>query len=65
MPWVVARCDPYKDKIPDIPEEMIEKTAQVYINAYEAITGQAFIPDTGGESPLARVRSNLAPFFGA
>ncbi len=63
--WVVARCDPYKDTIPEIPPEMIEKTAQVYIDAYEAITGQTFIPDTHGTTPLDRVRANLAPYFPA
>ncbi|TAG31541.1 MAG: phosphoribosylaminoimidazolesuccinocarboxamide synthase [Rhodobacterales bacterium] len=61
--WVVARCDPYKDPIPEIPAEMIEKTAQVYIDAYEAITGQTFVPDTTGAMPLDRVRSNLTPYF--
>lgn len=61
--WVVARCDPYKDPVPDIPLEMIEKTAQVYIGAYEAITGQPFIPDTSGPTPLDRIRCNLTPFF--
>ena len=61
--WVVARCDPYKDQIPDIPLEMIEKTAQVYIDAFEAITGQPFVPDTSGATPLDRVRDNLARFF--
>lgn len=61
--WVVARCDPYKDPIPEIPREMIEKTAQVYIEAFEAITGQGFVPDASGSSALDRVRSNLRPFF--
>jgi phosphoribosylaminoimidazole-succinocarboxamide synthase len=61
--WVVARCDPYKDPIPEIPEAMIEKTAQAYIDAFEAITGQAFTPDASGETPLARVRANLSRFF--
>jgi phosphoribosylaminoimidazole-succinocarboxamide synthase len=61
--WVVARCDPYADEIPDIPAEMIAKTSQVYIDAYEAITGQAFVPDTSGETPLARIRGNLAGYF--
>lgn len=60
--WVVARCDPYKDPIPEIPQEMIEKTAQVYIQAFEAITGQTFKPDTSGKTPLDRVRANLARF---
>jgi phosphoribosylaminoimidazole-succinocarboxamide synthase len=61
--WVVARCDPYRDRIPDIPLEMIEKTAMVYIDAFEKITGQPFVPDASGETPLARVRANLARFF--
>lgn len=61
--WVVARCDPYTDKIPEIPPEMIEKTARVYVEAYEAITGQAFVPDMDGHSPLDRVRTHLAPYF--
>jgi phosphoribosylaminoimidazole-succinocarboxamide synthase len=61
--WVGARCDPYKDDIPEIPADMIEATSKVYIDAYEAITGERFVPDLGGETPLARVRANLAPYF--
>jgi phosphoribosylaminoimidazole-succinocarboxamide synthase len=61
--WVGARCDPYKDPIPEIPAEMIEKTSRVYIDAYEQITGETFVPDQSGETPLARVRANLAPYF--
>ncbi|MBL9072942.1 phosphoribosylaminoimidazolesuccinocarboxamide synthase [Tabrizicola sp.] len=61
--WVVARCDPYKDKVPDIPLDMIEKTALVYIEAFEAITGQTFVPDASGATPLDRIRANLTRFF--
>jgi phosphoribosylaminoimidazole-succinocarboxamide synthase len=61
--WVAERCDPYSDPIPEIPADMIAATAKVYIDAYEAITGQPFIPDTTGATPLDRVRSNLAPYF--
>ena len=61
--WVVARCDPYHDPIPEIPPDMIAATSQVYIQAYEAITGLQFVPDQQGETPLARVRANLAPWF--
>lgn len=63
--WVGARCDPYRDPIPEIPAEMIRATAEVYINAYEAITGQTFVPDQQGRTPLDRVRANLAPYFTA
>ncbi|WP_022705344.1 phosphoribosylaminoimidazolesuccinocarboxamide synthase [Pseudorhodobacter ferrugineus] len=61
--WVATRCDPYGDTIPEIPAEMIAATAQTYISAYEAITGQSFVPDTSGATPLDRVRANLAPYF--
>ena len=62
--WVAARCDPYKDAIPEIPAEMIEQTSKVYVQAYEAITGQTFVPDLSGATPLDRVRANLAPYLG-
>jgi phosphoribosylaminoimidazole-succinocarboxamide synthase len=61
--WVAARCDPYQDEIPEIPPEMIQATAQTYIQAFEAITGQTFLPDLSGDTPLARIRTNLAPYF--
>jgi phosphoribosylaminoimidazole-succinocarboxamide synthase len=43
---------------------MIAQTSQVYIDAYEMITGERFVPDMTGDTPLARVRANLAPYFG-
>jgi len=61
--WVGARCDPYKDPIPEIPADMIAATSKVYIDAFEAITGQTFVPDTSYATPLERVRANLAPYF--
>ncbi|SNX67468.1 phosphoribosylaminoimidazole-succinocarboxamide synthase [Cereibacter ovatus] len=61
--WVASRCDPYHDDIPEIPPEMIAQTSAVYIEAYETITGRRFEPDLSGETPLARVRANLAPYF--
>jgi phosphoribosylaminoimidazole-succinocarboxamide synthase len=63
--WVSARCDPYNDPVPEIPADMIAATSKVYIEAYETITGQSFIPDTSGETPLGRVRANLARYFTA
>lgn len=61
--WVAEHCDPYKDPVPEIPAEMIEKTSRVYIEAYERITGERFEPDLSGATVLERVRANLAPFF--
>ena len=61
--WVAERCDPYKDDIPEIPEDLVLETSKVYIEAYERITGQPFQQDDTGASPLERVRKNLEPFF--
>ena len=61
--WVAARCDPYTDPIPEIPAEIIAQTARVYVEAYEAITGQIFHGDQSGPTPLDRIRANLSPWF--
>lgn len=61
--WVAERCDPYKDPIPEIPAQMLVETAAVYIQAFEAITGQTFEIQDDGEPVLERVRRNLAQFF--
>lgn len=61
--WVTARCDPYKDAIPDIPREVILEAARIYISVFETITGQTFpLPET--PTPvLDRIRANLAGYF--
>jgi phosphoribosylaminoimidazole-succinocarboxamide synthase len=61
--WVAARCDPYHDPLPEIPAEMIAATSAVYVQAYEAITGQTFVPDLSGDTVLDRVRTALQPYF--
>jgi phosphoribosylaminoimidazole-succinocarboxamide synthase len=61
--WVAACCDPYKDTIPEIPPEMIEETANIYIRAFETITGQGFTRPTGVEPVLDRIRRNLSSYF--
>lgn len=61
--WVAARCDPYHDAIPKIPEELILSTAAVYIEAFETITGKVFDVPQGDGTVLDRVRANLRPLF--
>ena len=63
--WVDARCDPYHDDIPEIPKELIDRTAAVYVEAFEAITGQRFVPDVSGATPLDRIRDKLSGYFSA
>jgi phosphoribosylaminoimidazole-succinocarboxamide synthase len=42
---------------PPIPDDVRIHAAQRYIEAYEQITGEAFVPDT--EAPVPRMRRNL------
>ncbi len=61
--WVTARCDPYTQPVPEIPADVIAQTTEVYIRAYEMITGQTFVRPTDDEAPLTRIRRNLAGYF--
>jgi phosphoribosylaminoimidazole-succinocarboxamide synthase len=61
--WVVARCDPYLDDIPEIPAEVTLEAARIYINVYETITGEAFPLPAADEPVLERIRANLERFF--
>jgi phosphoribosylaminoimidazole-succinocarboxamide synthase len=59
--WVNARCDPYNDPIPEIPQDLILQTSAVYIEAFETLTGQVFEPDLAGATVLDRIRERLIP----
>ncbi len=61
--WVVERCDPYKDDIPEIPEDVIAATTKVYIQAYETITNRTFEAGDPAIDPLERIRGNLSRYF--
>jgi phosphoribosylaminoimidazole-succinocarboxamide synthase len=60
--WVAERCDPYKDEIPAIPPELVEQASEVYIHAYEMITGISF-DRSQAENPLADIRKALSVYF--
>ena len=62
--WVAARCDPYKDDIPEIPPELIWKTALTYVEAHERITGRAFEPPGPAPPVHERVLAALGDFHG-
>ena len=61
--WVAERCDPYNDPIPEIPAELIARTSAVYIEAFEAITGQTFEALNPSEPVMARVKRNLDAYL--
>lgn len=60
--WVAERCDPYREVVPTIPEEVVLKTAQTYISAYETITGKTFEAPPPG-APVERIRRHLATWL--
>jgi phosphoribosylaminoimidazole-succinocarboxamide synthase len=62
--WVAARCDPYTDAIPEIPDELIWKTALTYVEAYERITGKRFDPPAPDVPVHERVMGVLAGYRG-
>jgi phosphoribosylaminoimidazole-succinocarboxamide synthase len=61
--WVNARCDPYRDPIPEIPRDVILEAARLYIDVFETITGQSFVVPEPGIPVLQRIRTNLAAYF--
>jgi phosphoribosylaminoimidazole-succinocarboxamide synthase len=63
--WVSARCNPYKDPIPTIPDEFILRASQVYIEAFETISGLTFALPEPGIDPVQRIRENVKAYLGA
>ena len=61
--WVTARCDPYKDQIPDIPPDVILEAAVKYVNVYEQLTGQELDLPDATVPPLTRIRASLKKYF--
>lgn len=59
--WFKENSDPYKDeKLPEAPQELIEELSRRYIQMYEKITGEKFMP---GEQPiLPRMERNLKDY---
>jgi phosphoribosylaminoimidazole-succinocarboxamide synthase len=61
--WVTARCDPYRDSLPEIPKDVILEAARIYIAALETITRQAFVLPPPDIPILARIRANLGQYL--
>ncbi|MBL6929104.1 MAG: phosphoribosylaminoimidazolesuccinocarboxamide synthase [Rhodospirillales bacterium] len=61
--WVTARCDPYKDPIPEIPGETIVEFGRKYITLYETVTGETFEAPAFDEPVRERVEANLKKAF--
>src|SRR3990167_6463709 len=59
--WFKENCDPYKDaKLPDAPSELVAELSRRYIQMYEQITVEKFVP---GEMPvIPRMERNLKQY---
>ncbi len=59
--WYTKRCDPYKDKLPEMPDDFRIEVAQRYLATYEMITGKAFeFPEMNIQERVEGVLKTLA-----
>lgn len=61
--WIAARCDPYKDPIPEIPSDTLAEFSGKYIRLYEQVTGRTFEPSEPDLAPRQRIEKNLRRAF--
>jgi phosphoribosylaminoimidazole-succinocarboxamide synthase len=61
--WIAARCDPYKEPIPEIPPDTLLEFSGKYISLYERVTGQRFEPPSLDRPVRARIAANLKKAF--
>jgi phosphoribosylaminoimidazole-succinocarboxamide synthase len=62
--WIAARCDPYHDPIPAIPDDTLVEFSRKYIALFEMVTGRDFTAPPASEPVKERIRRNLAAFAG-
>jgi phosphoribosylaminoimidazole-succinocarboxamide synthase len=61
--WITARCDPYKDPVPDIPPETILEFSSKYVKLYERVTGKIFEEPDVSQSVRERIGDCLKRSF--
>ncbi|MCA9524158.1 MAG: phosphoribosylaminoimidazolesuccinocarboxamide synthase [Myxococcales bacterium] len=61
--WFTKHCDPYHDvELPPAPLDLVVELSRRYIQLFEMITGQPFVPVT--DPPVRqRLAANLAPYL--
>mgnify|MGYP001160848806 FL=1 len=61
--WIYQRCDPYNEKIPEIPEEVLIEFSEKYISLFETVTGKNFKKPDINISVRDRVKQSLKNSF--
>lgn len=62
--WVTARCDPYRQQIPPLPQETVVAFARLYVSLYETVTSKTFVPPPLDPPPTVRIRANIERYQG-
>ncbi len=57
--WYVERGYRGEGVPPEMPVELALQMSALYVDAYERLTGEAFVPASEQEDPEARIRRNL------
>jgi phosphoribosylaminoimidazole-succinocarboxamide synthase len=57
--WIAARCDPYREPIPPIPQDTLVEFAERYITLFETVTGLAFEPPDEATPVRERILGNI------
>ncbi len=57
--WISARCDPYRDPVPDIPAETLIEFSAKYVRLFETVTGRRFDRPPCDKPVRARIEKNL------
>ncbi|MDD3371365.1 MAG: phosphoribosylaminoimidazolesuccinocarboxamide synthase [Alphaproteobacteria bacterium] len=61
--WVGERCDPYKEDVPPIPDELRLKTSEVYVSVYERLTGKKLDYPDASLNPQERIRKAVETYL--
>ncbi|MDD4617132.1 MAG: phosphoribosylaminoimidazolesuccinocarboxamide synthase [Alphaproteobacteria bacterium] len=61
--WVSERCDPYKEEIPPIPDDLRLATAETYLSVYEKITGQKLELPSPSIDPIERIKKAVFAYL--
>ncbi len=61
--WLVEHCDPYKDEIPSIPDDVRIATAETYVSVFEKMTGEKFAYPDAAENPQERIKTAVMDYL--
>jgi len=61
--WITRHCDPYREPIPEIPDDTLAEFSAKYIALYETISGRKFNPAPASQPIRERIFGNLKKYF--